>query len=117
MNIQVDTLREATRGIVIGPDDTGYDEARAVRNGMIDKRPAVIVQPANAGDVMNAVRFAVDNSLTVAVRGGALGALGRPSIWLQLTSSDKEIQRGTWRTTSKHSSHRLAVKPTPLIDA
>ena len=71
MNIQVDTLREAIRGIVIGPDDTGYDEARAVRNGMIDKRPAVIVQAANAGDVMNAVRFATDNSLTVAVRGGA----------------------------------------------
>ena len=71
MNIQVDTLREAIRGIVIGPDDIGYDEARAVRNGMIDKRPAVIVQAANAGDVMNAVRFAADNSLTVAVRGGA----------------------------------------------
>ena len=37
---------------------------------MIDKRPAVIVQPANAGDVMTAVRFAADNNLTAAVRGG-----------------------------------------------
>ena len=51
-------------------DDEGYDEARAVRNGMIDKRPAVVVQPVNAGDVMTAVRFAADNDLTVAVRGG-----------------------------------------------
>ena len=38
---------------------------------MIDKRPAVVVQAANAGDVMTAVRFAADNGLTVAVRGGA----------------------------------------------
>ena len=37
---------------------------------MVDKRPAVIVQPVNAGDVMTAVRFAGDNDLTVAVRGG-----------------------------------------------
>lgn len=71
MSMQLDTLREAIRGTVTGPDDTGYDEARAVRNGMIDKRPAVIVQAANTGDVMSAVRFAGDNSLTVAVRGGA----------------------------------------------
>jgi FAD/FMN-containing dehydrogenase len=71
MSIQLDALREAIRGVVIGPGDTGYDEARAVRNGMIDKRPAVIVRAANAGDVMTAVRFAGDNALTVAVRGGA----------------------------------------------
>jgi FAD/FMN-containing dehydrogenase len=71
MSIQLDTLRESIRGTVTGPDDAGYDEARTVRNGMIDKRPAVVVQAANAGDVMTAVRFAADNSLTVAVRGGA----------------------------------------------
>jgi FAD/FMN-containing dehydrogenase len=71
MNIQLGALREAIRGVVFGPEDAGYDEARAVRNGMIDKRPAVIVRAANAGDVMSAVRFAGDNSLTVAVRGGS----------------------------------------------
>ena len=61
MNAQLDTLREEIRGTVTGPDDEGYDVARTVRNGMIDKRPAVVVQPANAGDVMTAVRFAADN--------------------------------------------------------
>src|SRR6187397_1880725 len=66
----LDTLREEIRGTVTGPDDDGYDDARQVRNGMIDKRPAVIVQPVNAGDVMTAVRFAADNDMTVAVRGG-----------------------------------------------
>ena len=70
MNAQLDTLREQVRGMVTGPDDEGYDVARAVRNGMIDKRPAVVVQPVNAGDVMTAVRFAADNAMTVAVRGG-----------------------------------------------
>ncbi|MBA2952643.1 FAD-binding protein [Nocardioides sp. MAH-18] len=71
MSIDLDTLRATVRGAVTGPDDAGYDEARTVRNGMIDRRPRVVVQPANAGDVMTAVRFATDNGLTVAVRGGA----------------------------------------------
>jgi FAD/FMN-containing dehydrogenase len=71
MNATLDALREQIRGTVTGPEDDGYDVARTVRNGMIDKRPAVIVRPANAGDVMTAVRFAVDNGLTVATRGGA----------------------------------------------
>ena len=70
MDAQLDTMREAIRGTVFGPDDEGYDEARAVRNGMIDRHPAVIVRPANAGDVMTAVRFAADHAMTVAVRGG-----------------------------------------------
>jgi FAD/FMN-containing dehydrogenase len=69
-NAAVTALREGIRGIVTTADDPGYDEARLVRNGMIDKRPDVIVQPVNAGDVMTAVRFAADNDLTVAVRGG-----------------------------------------------
>ena len=69
-NAAVTALREGIRGTVTTADDAGYDEARKVRNGMIDKRPAVIVQPANAGDVMTAVRFAADNNLTAAVRGG-----------------------------------------------
>ncbi|MFC5176516.1 FAD-binding oxidoreductase [Nocardioides taihuensis] len=71
MAVQLDTLREGIRGTVTGPLDEGYDDARAVRNGMIDRRPAVVVRPANAGDVMTAVRFAADNDLSVAVRGGA----------------------------------------------
>ncbi len=64
-------LREDVRGSVIAPDDEGYDEARRVYNAMIDKRPAMIVVPANTGDVMTAVRFAGDNDLPIAVRGGS----------------------------------------------
>ena len=69
-NAALTALREATRGVVMTADDPGYDDARMVRNGMIDKRPALIVQPVHAGDVMGAVRYAADNGLAVAVRGG-----------------------------------------------
>ena len=69
-NAAVTALREAVRGSLTTSADDEYDVARQVRNGMVDKRPALIVQPANAGDVMTAVRFAADHGLTVAVRGG-----------------------------------------------
>jgi FAD/FMN-containing dehydrogenase len=68
---RIDQLREDLRGEVIGPNDDQYDEARRVYNAMIDRRPAVLVRPANTGDVMTAVRFAGDNDLPVAVRGGS----------------------------------------------
>jgi FAD/FMN-containing dehydrogenase len=68
---RIDQLREDVRGEVITPADEQYDEARRVYNAMIDRRPAVIVRPANTGDVMTAVRCAGDNDLPVAVRGGS----------------------------------------------
>ena len=64
-------LRENVRGTVTTAEDAGYDDARRVYNAMIDRRPAVIVRPANTGDVMTAVRFAAENDLTIAVRGGS----------------------------------------------
>ncbi|MET0997908.1 MAG: FAD-binding oxidoreductase [Marmoricola sp.] len=68
---RIDQLREDIRGEVIAPSDEQYDEARKVYNAMIDRRPELVVRPANTGDVMTAVRFAGDNDLPVAVRGGS----------------------------------------------
>src|SRR6478752_3133194 len=68
---RIDQLREDVRGEVIAPSDDGYDDARRVYNAMIDRRPAVVVRPANTTDVMTAVRCAGDNDLPVAVRGGS----------------------------------------------
>ncbi len=67
----LESLKESVRGAVITPDDPQYDDARRVYNAMIDRRPRVVVRPVNDGDVMNAVRFAQDNGLPVAVRGGS----------------------------------------------
>ena len=55
---------------MIVPADPTYEAARAVWNGMIDRRPALIVRPTGAADVITAVRFARDEELPIAVRGG-----------------------------------------------
>ena len=66
----VEELRGRTSGQVITEDDPGYDEARAVHNAMIDKRPSVVVRPTEAADVVAAVNHARENGLDLAVRGG-----------------------------------------------
>jgi FAD/FMN-containing dehydrogenase len=69
-------LREDLSGDVFAPWDTGYDEARAVYNGMIDRRPAVIAQCVDEADVVRSVRFARELDLPVAVRGGGHSVAG-----------------------------------------
>ncbi len=70
----------AFRGDLIGElfadGDGGYEEARAIFNSMISKRPAAIVQCEGAGDVRAALAFARDNGLEVAVRGGGHSVAG-----------------------------------------
>ena len=63
-------MRENIQGEVITPADAGYDQARAVWNGMIDKRPALVVRCSGVADVMAAVEFACSQDLELAVRGG-----------------------------------------------
>ncbi|MET0927786.1 MAG: FAD-binding protein, partial [Solirubrobacterales bacterium] len=63
-------------GTLIGPEDAAYEEARNVYNGMIDRRPGVIAQVADADDVASAVRFAAAHELLLAVRGGGHNGAG-----------------------------------------
>ena len=63
-------FKAGLRGQLIEPEDEGYDEARAVYNGMIDKRPRMIARCADVADVINAVSFGRDNNLLIAIRGG-----------------------------------------------
>ena len=64
------------QGQLIGPDDTGYEEACKVYNAMIDKRPALIARCAGPEDVSRAVGFARDHGLLLAVRGGGHNGAG-----------------------------------------
>jgi FAD/FMN-containing dehydrogenase len=66
----VAALRAQLRGELIGSDDARYDDARKVYNGMIDKHPALIARCLDVADVISAVKFAHENDLTVAIRGG-----------------------------------------------
>ena len=63
-------LQDGFRGELVRPQDPGYEDARKVWNGSIDRFPALIARCAGVADVIAAVKFAKDNGLLVAVRGG-----------------------------------------------
>jgi FAD/FMN-containing dehydrogenase len=64
------------RGRLISADHADYDVARAVWNGAIDRRPRLIARCTGTADVVAAVRFARDNDLEIAIRGGGHGVAG-----------------------------------------
>src|SRR5215467_14286020 len=73
-------LAGALRGDLIVPGDAAYEEARAVYNAMISKRPAAIARCHDVADVITCVRFARDHDIEIAVRGGGHNA-GGLAVW------------------------------------
>ena len=65
----MNAFRQSLSGGLVLPSDSNYDEVRQIWNAMIDKKPAVIVQCANADDVVLAIAFARKNGLEISVRG------------------------------------------------
>src|SRR5215218_8656574 len=74
--ISIPQLRAVLKGRVISPDNAGYDEARAVFYGGIDRRPALIVRVADATDVSRVVALARESGLELAVRSGGHSVAG-----------------------------------------
>jgi hypothetical protein len=74
--LDIGELRARFRGALLRPGEEGYDEARRVWNGAIDRRPALIARCAGADDVVEAVRFARERELPLSVRGGGHAVAG-----------------------------------------
>jgi FAD/FMN-containing dehydrogenase len=70
------SLRDRIGGSVLLEGDPGYEDARAIFNSMVEKRPAAIAQCRDAEDVKGALAFARENGLEVSVRGGGHGVAG-----------------------------------------
>ena len=72
----IESLRARFRGTLLQPGEEGYEEARRIWNGAIDRRPALIARCAGADDVVKAVRFARERDMLISVRGGGHAVAG-----------------------------------------
>lgn len=73
---RIEALKASLQGELLLPGDAAYDSARKVWNGMIDRKPALIVHCATQADVIHAVNFARVHHLLVSVRGGGHNVTG-----------------------------------------
>ncbi len=76
----VGELAKSFTGQILQPSDPGYEDARKVHNGLIDKRPALIARCRGVADIADAIKVARDQKLEVAVRGGGHNVAGRSTI-------------------------------------
>ena len=87
-------FRARLQGAMLEPANPGYDHARRVFNAMIDRHPALIVQPAHADDVRHAVLFAREHDLPLSIKGGghSIGECGCQGGLMIDCSSMKNVQ-------------------------
>ena len=74
---RVGALATELTGTLLRPGDAGYDEARRIHNGLIDKRPALIARCRSAADIARAISFAREVGLEISIRGGGHNVAGR----------------------------------------
>ncbi len=76
----VEEIKSDFSGILLLPDDDGYEEERHVHNGLIDKHPAVIARCGDQADIVKALQLARQLTLEVAIRGGGHNVSGRATV-------------------------------------
>jgi FAD/FMN-containing dehydrogenase len=101
-DLPLDQLAAGVRGPTTLPSDPGYDEARAVYNGAIDRRPAALVRCADVADVIACVNFAREHHMALAIRGGGHhgGGLG---VWDDALVIDLGGMRSTTVNPEAHT--------------
>jgi hypothetical protein len=115
---------------IVGPADPGYDEARAVHNGMIDRRPALIVRCSSPDDVARTISFARSHDVPLAVRGGGhngggLGVVddgvvidlaGMADVFVDTASDTVRVGGGaTWAQVDAATAEHGRVTPAGII--
>ena len=98
-------LAEGMRGHLLSPGSDGYDAARRVFNGMIDRRPALVARCLGPADVQAAVSFARRHDLPVAVRGGGHDVAGHG------TCGARSPARSTTCLISTHDPAGMGLLP------
>jgi FAD/FMN-containing dehydrogenase len=110
IDLKQDTLNDLKmrlRGQVFVPGESGYDEARAVWNSMIDRRPAAVARCLGVADVIAGVRFARENDLLLCIKGGGhnIAGLAMADGGLLL---DMSLMRGVWVDPQGEIAHAQA---------
>ena len=95
-DLRPDALRTALSCEVILDADEGFDEARAIFNATIDRRPVAIVRPRSTDEVVAAVRWARDAGLPIAVRGGGTTSQVTPSPTVPSSSISAGAGTSAW---------------------
>ena len=103
----LDDLKACLRGPVLFPGVPGYEEARALWNATIDRRPAFIARCLGVADVVNCVNFARERGLPLSIKGGGhnISGLAACDGGLML---DMSLMRGVWVDPSARTAHAQA---------
>ena len=106
----VSAFHQTLSGRLLRPGNEGYDAARAVFNAMIDRRPALIIRPADAEDVRRAVDFAREHGFALAVKGGGHNVAGTA-----VCDGGLMLDLSAMRTVSVDPARRIAVADPGLL--
>jgi len=91
----VDALRASLRGPLLRAGEAGFDEARAVWNAMIDRRPALVARALGVADVLACIRFAREHGVALSIKGGGHNIAGLAVVEGGLMI-DTSLMRGVW---------------------
>jgi FAD/FMN-containing dehydrogenase len=100
----IENFGAGLRGPLLSPGEPAYDEARALWNAMIDRRPALIVRCLGAADVVAAVNFARQHRLPLSVKGGGHNIAGLAA-WDGGVMLDMSLMRGVWVNPIERTAH------------